>query len=49
MRHRLNWILTACIAVAGLLAVAGCNTFEGLGKDVKSLGSNIEDKAAEKK
>jgi predicted small secreted protein len=48
MRLRLTWILTGCIAFAGLL-LAGCNTFEGLGKDVKSLGSNIEDKAAEKK
>jgi len=34
-------------AYAALLA--GCNTMEGLGKDVKSLGSKIERKAEEKK
>ena len=37
------------LAVAALLALAGCNTMEGLGKDLKALGGNIEKKADEKK
>ena len=37
------------LAVAGVLTLAGCNTMEGLGKDLKSLGGNIEKKAEEKK
>lgn len=34
--------------VAGFFLV-GCNTMEGLGKDVSKLGDNIEKKADEKK
>jgi predicted small secreted protein len=37
------------LAVAVLLTLAGCNTMEGLGKDLKTLGGNIEKKAEEKK
>ena len=38
----------ALLALAGLgLAVIGCNTIEGAGKDVKAAGGAIE-KAAEK-
>jgi predicted small secreted protein len=37
------------LAVAVLMTLAGCNTMEGLGKDIKSLGGNIEKKAEEKK
>ena len=36
--------LTVC-----MLALSGCNTMEGLGKDLKKLGGNIEKKADEKK
>jgi predicted small secreted protein len=36
-------------AVAVLLTLAGCNTMEGLGKDLKALGGNIEKNADEKK
>ena len=33
-------------AVTGMLvALAGCNTTEGAGKDIKSLGAGIEEKA----
>ena len=35
------------IALACALALAGCNTVEGLGKDIKKGGEAIE-KAAEK-
>lgn len=31
--------------LAGTLAVAGCNTVEGIGKDVKSAGDTVEDAA----
>lgn len=31
--------------LAGSLAVAGCNTIEGIGKDVKSAGQTVEDAA----
>ena len=37
------------LTVAAVLTLAGCNTMEGLGKDLKSLGGNIEKKAEEKK
>ncbi len=40
--------IAALIALAGFaLALAGCNTVEGVGKDVKAGGEKIE-KAAEK-
>ncbi len=31
------------------VALTGCNTMEGLGKDVKTLGDKIESKAEQKK
>jgi entericidin B len=37
------------IALAGTLAVSACNTMEGVGKDVKSGGSAIEDTAKDAK
>ena len=40
--------LVALLALAGLaLAAVGCNTVEGVGKDVKAAGGAVE-KAAEK-
>jgi predicted small secreted protein len=40
--------LAALLALASLaVAVAGCNTIEGAGKDIKAAGGGIE-KAAEK-
>jgi len=36
------------LLLAGLFLV-GCNTMEGLGKDVSKLGGKIEKKADEKK
>ena len=38
----------AVFLTVGILALSGCNTMEGFGKDVKKVGSSIE-KAAEKK
>ena len=37
----------ALIAAAAAMVLAGCNTMEGLGKDVKKTGEKIE-KAAER-
>jgi predicted small secreted protein len=44
----INRVLVVLV-VAVVLTLAGCNTMEGLGKDIKSLGGNIEKKAEEKK
>jgi entericidin A len=32
-----------------VVALTGCNTMEGLGKDVKKVGEKIENKAEQKK
>lgn len=39
------------VAIGGgvALSLSGCNTMEGLGKDVSKLGDKIEQKAEEKK
>lgn len=37
-------IVTIALLV-GSLAVAGCNTVEGLGKDVESAGETVKDAA----
>jgi predicted small secreted protein len=42
-------LFAACVALAGVPLFVGCSTTEGFGKDVKNLGSDIENKAAEKK
>jgi predicted small secreted protein len=34
---------------AGFISLSGCNTMQGLGKDVSKLGDKIENKAEEKK
>lgn len=41
--------LLAAIGAGVVLSVSGCNTMEGLGKDVSKLGDKIEQKAEEKK
>ncbi|WP_140627860.1 entericidin A/B family lipoprotein [Methylibium rhizosphaerae] len=35
--------------IASLFVLAGCNTMEGLGKDVQKVGDKIEDAASRKK
>lgn len=37
-------LLTAAL-LAGSLALAGCNTIEGLGEDIQSAGETVEDAA----
>lgn len=41
--------LLICIAIAGSAGLASCNTTEGVGKDVKSLGKGIEETAQDAK
>ena len=40
MRKLITWLLAASLVV-----LAGCNTMQGLGKDVKQLGDKIQKKA----
>jgi len=44
----LNKVFVLVLALP-LVILAGCNTMEGLGKDVSKLGGKIEKKAEEKK
>jgi len=44
----MKFIALAAIG-AGTVGLVGCNTMEGLGKDVSKLGDKIESKAEEKK
>jgi len=44
MIRLMPWLLAST-----LVALSGCNTMAGLGKDVEKLGSTIEKKAEEKK
>ena len=37
------------VLIASVLALAGCNTVEGFGKDVSKVGGKIEKKAEEVK
>ena len=41
--------LIAAIVGASFLMLAGCNTVEGVGKDVKATGSKVEQEAQEHK
>jgi predicted small secreted protein len=34
---------------AALFVLAGCNTIDGIGKDIKKAGESIEDAATKKK
>jgi predicted small secreted protein len=44
-----EWIMKFLVAaVSALLLLAGCNTIEGVGKDVKKAGSTIEEAAKKK-
>jgi predicted small secreted protein len=36
------------IALAGLLALSGCNTVKGVGQDLQKAGEKIEDAAKKK-
>jgi predicted small secreted protein len=40
---------TLFVLLASLYLLAGCNTIEGIGKDIKTGGEKIEDAAQKKK
>ena len=46
MNGRLKTLLTAALTVAIVCVLVGCNTMEGLGKDIKKGGEKLEDAAA---
>jgi predicted small secreted protein len=41
--------IIAAIVGASFLLLGGCNTVEGVGKDVKAVGSKTQEEAAEHK
>ena len=43
MRTRLQWTLALAVAMA--LAMAGCNTMRGFGRDVERGGERVQDAA----
>lgn len=42
-------VVGTVILAGGFLAISGCNTVEGVGRDVERLGDAIEDKADEER
>ena len=48
MRSRVVQRLSLAGVVLLTLLLVGCNTMEGLGKDIQGLGQALEGKAAEK-
>ena len=41
--------LLLCFVPVAAFALAGCNTVEGFGKDLKTVGNKIERKAADER
>jgi entericidin A len=44
----MKFVMLVMIGV-GVIGLSGCNTVQGLGKDMSKLGDKIENKAEEKK
>ena len=42
-------VVGAVVLSGGFFAISGCNTVEGVGRDVENLGDAIEDKADEER
>ena len=49
IRNTFTYILTAFFVVGTLGALTGCNTIEGVGKDIEHGGKAIKDEAKEQK
>ena len=49
MRTALSKFSMLVMIAVGVIGLSGCNTMQGLGKDVSKLGDKIENKAEEKK
>ena len=41
-------LLITAAALCALLSLAGCNTFEGMGKDISKAGETIENASKKK-
>ncbi len=48
-RKKVSGLLTAVVLAAMAATIVGCNTTEGLGKDIEEGGDAIKDKAHEEK
>jgi predicted small secreted protein len=46
---RREFLAAAALLLGGAALLGGCNTIEGVGKDVENAGDAIEDKARETK
>lgn len=46
---KIKTFLFTTLFVSALLTITGCNTMEGLGKDVKKSGNALENSASEHK
>lgn len=46
---KITTVITTLLAVTMLAILAGCNTIEGAGKDVKATGSAVENAADKSK
>jgi predicted small secreted protein len=44
-RHKMKRIALLVIVIFSLAVLSGCNTMQGLGKDIKEAGEAIEDAA----
>ncbi|HYD33633.1 MAG TPA: entericidin A/B family lipoprotein [Methylophilaceae bacterium] len=49
MRTALSKFSMLVMIAVSVIGLSGCNTMQGLGKDVSKLGDKIENKAEEKK
>jgi len=48
MEMKLKKLAVCCLAVCTMALISACNTVEGFGKDVKSVGQTVENAAAKK-
>lgn len=47
--RRSQWVLLGCLYAFVLVMLTACNTTEGIGKDVKSVGKGVEEAASDAK
>jgi entericidin B len=47
VKHRVGIVSAVALACAAMIGVAGCNTIEGVGKDLSGAGQGLADIAAD--
>ncbi|WP_211828295.1 entericidin A/B family lipoprotein [Kistimonas asteriae] len=47
MTRRIPGLVTTAVMAVLMLVAGGCNTMEGLGKDIQALGNKIEQSAGQ--